>query len=112
MLSEDDLWRAGGICMPLVEVCGLALVARIGDEADHVLEVVRAVVEHRLAQCQDDHLQDTPLVRLLSPLQVSVNLHLRLHKSKVMSSGRAHDHVGMLGRGPNLMPHNKTIDAT
>ena len=60
VLGNDDLRGVCGICMALVEICSLARVTHVGHKGDFILEVVGAVVKHGVAQCHNDHLQDTP----------------------------------------------------
>ena len=53
----QHLWRAGGIGVLLVEIRGGAGMVHIGHESHIVLEIVGAVVKHRVAQRDDGHLQ-------------------------------------------------------
>ena len=46
--------------MARVEVCSLAPVPRVGHKGDVVLEVVGAVVKHRVVEGENDHLQGVP----------------------------------------------------
>jgi len=55
-LIKIHLWRASRISMLGVKVCGGALVVRVWDKCDFILEVISAVVKYWVAQCHNYHL--------------------------------------------------------